>query len=103
MSAGEIGADDGVPVVGLHAHGEAVASDGGIVDENIEAAEFFGDLLEPGFDLLGVGYVHFYSEGLTARGGDFADEQGELFFGAGADGNFCAGNDEGLRGVPADA
>ena len=66
VRAGEIGAHDGVPIVGLHAHGQAVAGDGGVVDQNVELAEFFEDLLEAGFDLFAVGDVHFHGEGFAA-------------------------------------
>ena len=40
VRAGEVGAEHCVPVVELHAEGEGVAGDGGVVDENVEAAEF---------------------------------------------------------------
>ena len=59
---------------GFHAQGQAVAGDGGVVDQDVEAAEFFDYLLEAGFYLLLIGYVHFYGEGFAARGGDFLDQ-----------------------------
>ena len=79
MRAGEIRAQHGVPVVGFHAHGEPVARDGGVVDENIEPAEFLEDLLESGFHLLGVGNVHLYGQSRAARAFDFCNQRRKLF------------------------
>ena len=49
---------DGVPVFELHAQGQSVAGDGGVVHEDVELAEFREKLLEAGFHLRGIGYVH---------------------------------------------
>src|SRR6266852_579902 len=103
MSAGEIGAEDGVPVVGFHADSEAVAGDGGVVDEDVEAREFFEDGLEADFDLVEVGDVHFDSEGFPALSGELLDEGGEFFFVARGDGDLGAGFGEGQGGVAANA
>ena len=58
MRAGEVGAQHGVPVFEFHAQGERVARDGGVVHQNVELAEFREHLLEAGFHLRGIGYVH---------------------------------------------
>ena len=90
MCAGQVSPDHCFPVFQLHAHGEAVAGDGGVVDQDIELAEFFENLLKAGFDLFGVGDVDFYGQSFAARGSDFADEQGQLFFVARGYGHFRA-------------
>src|SRR5579883_1279848 len=103
MRAGEVGANDGIPVLLFHAHGQAIAGDGGVVDENIEPAEFLEDLLEAGFDLFGLGDIHFDREGFAAARGDFGGQRGELFFVASGNGDLGAGLGESQSGVPADS
>src|SRR5258708_5493260 len=103
VCAGKIGSDDRVPIVRLHAHGQAVAGDGGVVDEDIDLAEFFEDGFEAGFDLVDVGDVHFYGEGFAALGNNFLDEFGKFFLVASGDGNFGPGFGERVRRVAADA
>ncbi len=58
-------------------------------------------MLEAGFDLFGVGDVDFYGEGFAARGSDFADEQGQLFFVARGYGHFRASFSKRERSVSA--
>src|SRR5882757_7714240 len=103
MRAGEIGADDGVPVVGLHAHGQAVAGDGGVVDQDVDLAEFFEDGFEPGLDLVDVGDVHFDGEGFPALGDDLLHKFGQLLLVPRGNGDLGAGFGEGVRSVAANA
>ena len=60
MRAGQVRAQDGVPVVRLHAHGQAVARDRRVVHENVQTAETLDALAETGLDLLRVGDVHLH-------------------------------------------
>ena len=55
--ARQVGLDHRVPVVGLHAQGETVARDGGVVDQNVDAAELFRDFRERLFDGIVRGHV----------------------------------------------
>src|SRR5258708_1659260 len=103
VRASKIGADDRVPVVGLHAHGQAVAGDGGVLDEDIDFSEFFEDGFKAGLDLIDIGDVHFYGEGFAALGNNFLDEFGKFFLVARGDGNFGPGFGERVRRVAADA
>jgi len=79
------------------------ASDGGIVHQNVQAAEFFDYLLEADFHLFGVGHVHFHGERFAARGHDLRYQRGQFFFIASSDGDFCAGFRKRQRGVATDA
>ena len=106
MRAGEVCPQDGFPVVLFHAHGEAVARDRGVVDENVEAAEFFENLLETGFDLLGVGDIHFHRERGAVSSFDFGDQRSELLLVSRRDGNLCAASASAIavsRPMPCDA
>src|SRR5882762_14193 len=103
VRAGEIGSDDRVPVVGLHAHGQAVAGDGGVVDEDIDFSEFFEDGFKAGLDLIDIGDVHFDGERFAALDDDFLNKFGEFLFIASGDGNFGPGFGERVRRVAADA
>ena len=103
MRAGEVGANHRVPVFEFHAQGERVAGDGGVVDQDVELAEFREDLLESGFDLRGVGDVHGDGEGFAAGGFDFGNERGQLFGVARGDGDFRAGRGQRDRGGAANA
>src|SRR2546429_499096 len=47
VGTGQVRSNDGFPVVLLHTQRQAVARDGGVVHENIQAAEFLDYLLEP--------------------------------------------------------
>ncbi len=81
VGARQVGANHGVPVVLLHAQGEAVPSDGGVVHENVESAEFFEDLLEARFYLFGVRHVHLHGERLaTLQRDNLLHQCRELFF-----------------------
>ena len=101
MRAGEIGAQHRVPIFELHAQRERVARDGGVVDQDVERAEFREQLLEAGFHLRGVGHIHRHGERLAARGFDFRDERRKLFRVARGDGDFRAGFGERQRsGAP---
>ena len=84
--AGEIGGEDVVPVVALHAQGEDVAGDAGVVDEDFDAAEVFDDGLGAGFDGLFAGDVEGKRVGGAADGCDFFGQGGELFNRAGGKG-----------------
>ena len=79
MRAGQIRAQDGVPVVRLHAHGQAVARDGGIIHQNVQLAEFFDGLAESGLHLLGVGHIHLHGQGFAAGCGNFGDDARQFF------------------------
>src|SRR5277367_6431127 len=74
MRAGEVGAQHSVPVFELHAQGESVAGDGGVVHQNVELAEFRENLLEGGFYLRGIGYVQWHGQRAAACGFDFGVE-----------------------------
>ena len=103
MRAGEVGANHCVPILDFHAQRERVTGNGGVVDQDIELAEFREGLLEPGFDLRRVGDVHGDGEGLAASGFDFGNERGQLFGIAGSDGDFGAGSGDGEGGGAADS
>ena len=74
-----------------------------LLTSEVEAAEFVEHLFEAGFDLLGVGDIHFHGEACATGGFDFADKRGELLFVARGDCDFCAGLRQRQRGVAADA
>ena len=103
VGAGEIGAQDRFPIVRLHAHGQAVAGDGGVVDQDVETAEALEELLEPYFDLFDVGDVHFDGECFVAFGDEFANKRVQFFFGAGGDGYLGPGLREGQGSIATNA
>src|SRR5258708_2617102 len=88
VRARKIGSDDRVPIVRLHAHGQTVAGDGGVVDEDIDFAEFFEDGFKAGLDLIDIGDVHLDGERFATLDDDFLNTFGELLFIASGDGNF---------------
>ena len=55
--AGEIDANDALEFFQRQFLDRAIANDAGIVHENVEAAEPFGDLFHHRFDLLRIGHV----------------------------------------------
>ncbi len=79
MRAGQVRAQHGVPVLRLHAHGQAVARDGGVIDQDVQLAEFFDRLAESGLHLLGVGYIHRHGQRFAAGCGNFG-HHGRQFF-----------------------
>src|SRR3984957_16742800 len=91
MRPGKVGANYSVPVFEPHAQRQRVAGDGRVIDQDVELGEFREDLLEPGFDLRGVGDVHRDGKGFATSGFDFGDESGEFFSVARGDRDFCAG------------
>jgi len=92
----------GIPIFGFHAHGQAVFGDGGVVDQDVEAAEFFDDLFESGLYLVLVGDVQF----LTAMASppacviSFTSEDNFSSLRA-ACGHLCTGFGQGQGGVAA--
>jgi hypothetical protein len=50
--AAEVGLQDDVPVFGLHAQGETVLGDSGVVDQNANGAEIFCGLGEGGLNRI---------------------------------------------------
>src|SRR6516225_10273996 len=70
VRAGKVGLQHGVPVVFFHAHGEAVARDGGVVHQDVQPTEFLHDVLESGSYLLRIGDVHPDSQRFPAGPGD---------------------------------
>ena len=103
MGAGQIRSNDGFPVVLLHPQGQAVAGDGRVVHQNVQAAEFVEYLLEAGFYLFRVGHVHLHCERFTARGDNFFDQRCEFFFTARGNGDFGTSFRKRQRGVATDA
>ena len=103
MRAGEVGAQHGVPIFQFHAQRESVASDRGVVHQDIELAEFRENLLKAGFDLHGVGDVHGDCERFAACGFNLGDQRCEFFGVAGGDCDLCAGGSEGERRRAADS
>ncbi len=91
------------PVVGLHAHGQAIAGDSGVVDQDIETAEFFEDLLEAAFHLLRIGYIHLYGKRRASGCGDIGNERGKSFFVARSNSHFCTHRGKCKRRVATDA
>ena len=88
---------------GFHAHGQAVARDGGVVHQNVESAEFFDDLLESGFHLFGVGYIHLHCQRFAA-GSPISETSAASFSSLrAADGDFCARFHESQSRVAADS
>ena len=66
---GEIGGEDGVPVVALHSHQQLIARDARIADEDVEPAVPFDDAGRHAFEGAGVGDVDAQRLGpMTGRG-----------------------------------
>ncbi len=57
VRAGQIGGQDLVPVGALHAQGELVAGDAGVIDQNVDFAEAGDGGLDAGLDLLFTGHI----------------------------------------------
>jgi hypothetical protein len=93
----EIGGEDVIPVFALHAHGEDVAGDSGVVDEDVDGSE----VCEGGFgavaDGLFAGDVEGESVGASSGGVDGVGDLVELVEIAGGegDGSSAAGEFEG--------
>ena len=64
---------------GFHAHGQAVAGDGGVVHQDVELAEFFDRLPESGLHLFGVGHVHRHGQRFAAGCGNFSNHARQFF------------------------
>jgi hypothetical protein len=83
---GEIGGEDVIPVLALHAHGEDIAGDTGVVDEDADGAE--GGKDGPGALLNGIFAGDVEGEGLGGApgGGDLGGDLGEFLYIAGGEG-----------------
>jgi hypothetical protein len=58
VDAGEVGVEDGLPVLVLHPHQQLVAGDAGVVDEDRDRAEFLARPLDQGVSTAaGIGHV----------------------------------------------
>ena len=91
LCAGQVCANHGVPIVCLHAHGQTVARNRGVVHQNVEVAKFLEDRLESGLNLFGLGDIHLHCEGFSTRPDNLLCQRGELFLIARGDGDFGAG------------
>eukprot|EP01022_Parablepharisma_sp_SALTPOND_P036185 TRINITY_DN979_c0_g7_i1.p1 TRINITY_DN979_c0_g7~~TRINITY_DN979_c0_g7_i1.p1 ORF type:complete len:1344 (+),score=262.78 TRINITY_DN979_c0_g7_i1:3504-7535(+) len=112
--SGEVGGDDAIPFLILHAHGQLVLGDAGIVDQDGERSEFLLHLLHHGHAGLGVIDVEhhaatgfrtqlsqvFRDGGSTRLGGSGADHAralaGQLGGDGAADATGCAGHQRDL-------
>ena len=56
----EVGVDDGLPRLGLHAHDETVAGDPGVVDEDVNGSESLDGFREEFLDGVGIGGCVFF-------------------------------------------
>ena len=75
---GEVGGEDVVPVLALHAEGEDVAGDAGVVDEDVNAAEVDNDRFGTLFDGVFAGDVEREGVGGASGCGDLSGYFGEL-------------------------
>ena len=66
-SAFEVGVDDRVPVLFLHAHEKRVAGDAGVVDEDVGCADFVGDAGGEVLDCLMVGDIDIVGGGRSGK------------------------------------
>src|SRR6201991_1867173 len=98
----QVGVVHRVPVVVLHAHGQAVARDAGVVDQHVHAAVFLDDALDQRGDAGGVVDVelHALAAGVTRQ--RLGDRLRAGIAGGGAD-DAEAARREFLRDGPADA
>ena len=100
---GEVGLDDVVPGVVLHAHHERVAGDASVVDENVDAAEF-GDRVDHGLGGgLTVADVEHDAAALAAEFGDAGRDAFGAGFARGRADHGGAGLHEGFKNGSADA
>ncbi len=88
--SGEVGGEDVVPVFALHAHGEDVAGDSGVVDEDVDGTE----VGEGGFGAVADGFFAGDVEGEgvsgSAGGVDGVGDFVELIQIAGGEGDGCS-------------
>src|SRR5207342_1908446 len=68
IDAGEVGVEDGVPVLVLHPHQQVVAGDAGIVDEDRNGSELGGDRIDERIDRRSV--VHVQRPAVTTGCGE---------------------------------
>jgi len=66
--AGQVGGDDGIPLALFHLREELVAGDTGVVHQDVDRADFGGDLLDGRLALLIVGDVEAVQRDLEAFG-----------------------------------
>ena len=78
----EIGVEHGVPVVVLHAHGQLVARDAGVVHQHMQAALALDDAVDQRLDRCGVGHVEVGTPAARIRRQRLADARG-AFVGGG--------------------
>ena len=100
----EAGVDLAMPILGLRLYEALAQRKAGIVDQNVEAAEVFDDLLDHRLDRDKFGDVRLICFGLAAFCRDLADELVRIFRGrAVVDGNACALGGEAERDFAADS
>src|SRR5579863_2338724 len=90
--ASEVGREDVVPVGALHADGEIVAGDAGVVDEDFDFGEAVEDGFGSGLDGVFAGEIEGEGGGLTADRGDFGGDFSEFGFIAGGKRDGSAGS-----------
>ena len=89
--AGEVGAEDVIEVGELHAEGESVFGDAGVVDEDVDGAEVGEDLFGGGLDGVFAGDVECVGAGGSAGGGNLGGYGFEFVEGASREGDGGAG------------
>ena len=103
VRTGEVGSKDGLPILLLHAHGQPVASNRGVVHQDVKLAEFFKHGLEDCLYLFRIGNVQFHRESLAALRGNFFHQRHEFPFIACGHRYFRAGLGKCERGFASDA
>ena len=87
----EIGLEHDIPIVARHAHGECVAGDAGIVDQNVATAEVGEDLIARLLHGVEVGDIHRVGLGNSWRRSVYGIRRaGGVGFRAADDGDFRA-------------
>ena len=77
--AGQVGRQHRLPILLLHAHGQAVLGDAGVVHQNVDAAEFLALLCEKAERMESAdAQIHLHDERLAARGANFGGDLLEL-------------------------
>ena len=89
--SGEIGGQDIVPVLALHAEGEDVTGNTGVVDEDVNTAEVGNDRLGALFDGIFAGDVERERMGNPSGSGDFSSYFSELIHVPGGECDGCSG------------
>src|SRR5580692_6340401 len=75
---GEISLEHGVPIGTFHPHHKLIASNSGVVNENVNFAELGDGGFNGRFDLLFIGDIDGEGNGFASGGGDFGDQFIEL-------------------------